>query len=116
MSDDYTDTDHHRVMVLAELARSELDGTAEPATIKIGPFTAYVLVGLIQLACRHPELHDAQLRAAHRVADPLTTLFGPPLREEIEKGWDPVQDRCTACGSTTEEPHEPTCTIAYPIL
>lgn len=109
MTDESTTTDHHRAMALAELARAELAGQAELATVRIGPFTAYVLVGLIQLACRHPELPDSQLRAAHCVADPLIAMFAGPLREAAEAGWDREQDRCCWCGSKEAEPHEPAC-------
>lgn len=90
MSEDEFDTiDREAVQMLAMLLRAEHDGTANPALLKLGPYTAYVLIGAIQLACRHPEmdrLTDKHLRA---VVDQLTPLFAPfpALAESVRRGW-----------------------------
>lgn len=77
---------------LAELFEAELAGTAEKAEIRIGPFSAFVLIGLIQFAWRHPGLSPRHKQIAHDIVDQLATLFGPPLDAAIELGWDTTRD------------------------
>ncbi len=80
------------LQVLAELEQS---GQAEQATIRLGPFSAYTLIGLLQLCARHPDIAAdlSHMALLHRIVDPLTGLFRGVLAESIALGWDPEQDR-----------------------
>jgi hypothetical protein len=80
------------LQLLAELERS---GQAEQATIRIGRFSAYTLIGLLQLCARHPQVagDPENMALLHSVVDPLAGLFKGVLAESIEMGWDPEEDR-----------------------
>jgi hypothetical protein len=77
---------------LAQLYKAEQAGTAAPAEIRIGPFTAFNLLAVIQLAWRHPNLTPDQRQICEQIGRPLQVLFGPPLAEALERGWDVDQD------------------------
>lgn len=81
------------VKAIAELAQLEQSGDYEPAPVLLGPFTAYILIGVLQLAWRHPELSATHKQIIESIARPLSKLFGPPLSDSIELGWDPAYDQ-----------------------
>lgn len=81
------------IEALAELARIEKSGDYEPAPVLLGPFTAYTLIGVLQLAWRHPDLSPRHKQMIEDIARPLSKLFGPPLSESIELGWNPDYDQ-----------------------
>lgn len=80
------------VEALTALAQAEKDGTAEKLPVHLGPFTAFVLIGALQLAWRHPDMNDLHKEMIEAVARPLQDRFGPPLWAELERGWDVTQD------------------------
>lgn len=77
---------------LVALAIAERDGLYEPAVVKLGPYTAFTLIGLLQLTWRHPDLTRQHRQMIEEIARPLQRLFGPPLDAALEQGWDRGQD------------------------
>jgi hypothetical protein len=75
------------IAAIAELARLEQSGNYERAPILIGPFSAYILIAVLQLAWRHPDLSDTHKSIIEQIAKQLQPLFGPPLDASIELGW-----------------------------
>lgn len=83
---------HDIAPLLAELARAELDGTADPSQVMIGPYSAFVMISALQLAWRHPDLPDHMRDTIEATARQFQVLFGEPLAGYIELGWDISQD------------------------
>lgn len=76
------------VLAIERLAIEELRGTLNHMVI--GPFTAFCVISAIQLACRHPDVCNTDVgRTVRKLADQLTLMFEPPVRDLIAKGWDP---------------------------
>jgi len=90
-----TDDDGRDPAVIAWLLRlAEMEKTGEKTSIRLVPMSAYMLIGWIQLACRHPSMGDNLRRLGHQVVDQLAPLFaGTPGEDTIRKGWDPKHDR-----------------------
>lgn len=84
------DTDLQWVHRLAHLEKA-----GERTELHIGPFTAWTLIGMIQLAARHPNFEGSPLmEIAHGFVDQFAPLFaGTPGEALIAKGWDPDFDR-----------------------
>ena len=78
--------------LLADLARAELDGTAESAPVMIGPYSAFVMVAALQLAWRHPDLLGQMKDTIEQTGRQFQALFGEPLAGYLELGWDISQD------------------------
>lgn len=87
-----TPEDDQVLAALADLLRAERAGVAEPAVIRVGPFTAFNLLAVIQLAWRHPSLTPDQRQICEQIGRPLQVLFGPPLAAALERGWDVDED------------------------
>jgi hypothetical protein len=77
---------------LLQLGVMERDGTVPPCTIHLGPFTAYSLVALLQLAWRHPDLTPRQKQMAEDIGRNLQQAFREPLWSALQAGWDTGQD------------------------
>jgi len=78
------------VRVLLEL---EQEGTS--TTAKIGPWSAFMLIGLVQLALRHPDVAGSAglTRVGHGFIDQCTVLFAnTPGEEIIRRGFLPQYD------------------------
>lgn len=76
-------------------AAAEL-ATCEPIGVMFLPASAFHLVGLLQLALRHPRISDASRAAAHLfVLAAYDDWFRdcPTVRAIIERGNDPQEDR-----------------------
>jgi len=70
-----------------------LDAAGERTTIAIGPYSAFSLICLLQLATRHPQVSPMIKRAALSVARQLYPLFeGTAGEEMIKKGEHPEWD------------------------
>lgn len=68
---------------------------AQPLEMAILPFRAFVLVGQIQLALRHPENRGPSAEIARDMAVRLQALLGqidPAIAEALEHGWHPEFD------------------------
>lgn len=80
--------------VLAWLKKlNELEAAGERTTVTLGPFTAWTLIGALQLATRHPEM-DVRVREIIRdfcrQFEPLSA--GTPGEEAIKRGYHPEFD------------------------
>lgn len=80
------------VEYMVTLAESERAG--EKATIVIGPFAAMIIIGLIQLSTRHPDMEKRSKDIARDFIRQLEPLFVGTLGEEIiRRGGHPEFDK-----------------------
>lgn len=78
------------VMSLADIER---DPDYDPFSIRIGPFSTIVMVGMMQLAMRHPDLVERHKDIARQIIDQIAVLFaGTPGEVLIARGWAPGAD------------------------
>ena len=77
----------HDLDLVIALAAEERKGVRHH--VAIGPFTAFCVIGALQLAWRHPDLSDGATSTAIRgLGEQLTTLFDPTTQALLVKGWD----------------------------
>jgi len=70
-----------------------LERGGERTTLVIGPWTAFILIGVVQLAMRHPRLPPDQRRVAAEWIAQVRTLFdGTPGEAIIAVGDRPEND------------------------
>lgn len=81
------DLEHIKQLALAEQA-------GERHSIPIGPFTAFSLIGMLQLVTRHPDLGAGQLKIAQSIIDDLAKGFAhnPEIADLIRRSNDPAHD------------------------
>lgn len=81
------DLEHIKRLAVAEQA-------GERHSVPIGPFTAFSLIGMLQLVTRHPDLGAGQLKIAQSVIDDLAKGFAhdPAITDLIRRGNDPAND------------------------
>ena len=92
-----------------ELARIEQDPDHQKATIVMGPFTAFTLIGTLQLAMRHPDFSAAQAGLIRDVIGQLRPLFaGTPGEVLLRMGDEPAFDVPRGC-RYPGGPHAPEC-------
>lgn len=60
--------------------------------IVIGPFTAFVAVGALQLAWRHPQMNGRTGATIRDLGEQLSVLLGPEVQVLLAKGWDRAHD------------------------
>lgn len=77
---------------LLEFARAEQAGQAEELTVTMGPYTAFTLIGLLQLVWRHPDLSPQMRQVIEKIARLLQGRFGTDIQAEIELGWNTACD------------------------
>jgi len=71
----------------------ELERRGERTPLYIGPFTAYELISMLQLALRHPHIVGAQRVRIETLARTLVDAwFRGELRDFLERGFDPAHD------------------------
>lgn len=71
----------------------ELEKSGERTTITLGPFSAFTLIGLLQLATRHPEMSPSIRKTAQDIYRQLYPLFKGTRGEEVlYKGEHPEWD------------------------
>jgi hypothetical protein len=92
---------------LEQIARSL--NSAKPIEAHLTPYRAYTLVGLLQLALRHPLMQDGRPSAqiAREMAIGLTGELGkidPLIARSLEAGWDESNDMTDAEATTLYEP------------
>jgi len=76
------------------MAKSERDGTAQNALISLGPWTAWTVLGAIDLALRHPHVPVVIKEQLGEIREQLSVLFdGTPGEEALRQGADPANDR-----------------------
>lgn len=79
------------------------------AEITLGPATAFVLVGALQLALRHPEFSPSQSSMVNSIIDQLRPLFaGTPGADLLKLGDEPAFDIPRDC-QYPAGPHSPAC-------
>jgi len=89
------ETDDDAIAVIKDLHNAELAGERGPITL--GPFTAFVLIGLLQLTLRHPHVEGNNRAVAEMIIGQLKTWFeGTPTESLLAMGDDPVLDRVQA--------------------
>jgi len=83
---------------IAELVADmrQLDG--RPFTVQIGAFAAYALLGVIQLAWRHPGLSEMEkdliLRVGEQLEQGITSAGASELiQATMAMGWNVAHDR-----------------------
>lgn len=72
----------------------QLERAGERAPLVVGPYTAFTLVGAIQLATRHPGLSDYMTRLLTEFGDQIIRGYfaGTPGEALLLAGWDPSHD------------------------
>jgi hypothetical protein len=102
-------TEAEAVEYIAKLARLEREPGSDRAYIRLGPFTAFTLIGALQLATRHPEMSQSQRDLIGAVIDQLRPLFaGTPGEALLELGDNPAFDIERECQHPFG-PHSPKC-------
>lgn len=90
--DDLDDDEKVGVAYMLKLAEAEQAG--ERATVVIGPFAAMNIIGLLQLATRHPDMPVRQKQIARDFVHQLEPLFAGTYGETIiRQGGHPEFDR-----------------------
>lgn len=83
--------DENAVIYLANLARMEDEG--ETAELHVGPYTIFLMISCIQVACRHPMIPGELVAQMRDMGEQLGQLFtGTPGESLIVKGWDLDED------------------------
>ena len=81
------------VAYLVEMGTAEREGRARMMMLEIGPYTAFVLIGALQLATRHPAMKDDQRGQIQAIIDQLKIPFqGTPAMTILNLGDDPAND------------------------
>jgi hypothetical protein len=72
----------------------DLEMAGERTEVRIGPFTAITIIGLLQLSTRHPEMSRRMKDAARDFIRQMEPLFtGTPGEEIIRRGNHPEFDK-----------------------
>jgi len=75
------------------IAESERDGTADRATLCVGPFTAFCMIAALQVAVRHPVVSGSMKTTLRSIVDQLKPWFdGTPVEEALRRGDHPEWD------------------------
>ena len=94
-ADDWTAEERLRAQLMAEEIKS-LRGRG-PIQVKVDQFAAFQLVGVLQLAWRHPQLSDMQRETIEDFGRQLQAAFDgsavPQLALTLEQGWHREYDR-----------------------
>lgn len=97
------------VAYVAELTKIEQTPGHDRATVKMGPLTAFTVIGALQLATRHPEFPPAQAARVNAVIADLKRLFaGTPGEVLLGLGDEPAFDVPSGC-RYPDGPHAPEC-------
>jgi hypothetical protein len=91
------------------LYRIEQDPGHDQATVLMGPFTAFTVIGALQLAMRNPDFSAEQARLVQGFIDQLKPLFAGTAGELLlGLGDEPAFDVPAGC-RYPEGPHDPAC-------
>lgn len=72
----------------------ELEKAGERTTLVIGPFAAFLLIGVLQFGTRDPNMSGYQREVLRGLARQLEPLFtGTPVEESIRQGYHPEFDK-----------------------
>jgi hypothetical protein len=80
---------------IAHAMAAEIAEHREMLTLVLTPLTAVRLVGLLQLALRHPQVDEGNRRTAAWVIGHVSEFFAdaPTVLEVFRRGNDPEEDR-----------------------
>jgi hypothetical protein len=78
------------IEVIRELIELEQNGAR--STVSIGPFTSYLLVGVIQAATRGDMVTGRQRQVLRNIGEQLAGQFGGLAAELLARGWSPEFD------------------------
>lgn len=78
-----------RLDMLVEWISTEGDA---PILVRIPRQSALAIVGLVQLATRHPEISASMDEIAHEFVDAVVEQVPPCVAEVMELGWEPAED------------------------
>ena len=74
--------------------------SAQPFTLELDPFTAFTIVGLMQLALRHPLMESGEgAEVARELGRQIQTSLGDidtTIFDALEWGWNPELDMTEA--------------------
>jgi hypothetical protein len=102
-------TEAEAIEYVASIARLEREPGRDRAFIRVGPFTAFTIIGALQLATRHPEMSQSQRDLIGAVIDQLRPLFaGAPGEHLLRLGDEPAYDVERECKHPFG-PHSPKC-------
>jgi hypothetical protein len=72
----------------------DLEAAGERTTLALGPWTAFVMIGALQLATRHPQMTPDHRALIGQVIDGLRPWFdGTPGEALLRLGDDPAYDQ-----------------------
>jgi hypothetical protein len=77
------------VGLIAELIEAESAGQAEPFMLALPPYSAFLLISLLQLAWRHPDLSEHIRDFAETAGRGIQEgrFLGTPYYDLLERGW-----------------------------
>lgn len=85
-------SDDEKITYMALLRELEIEG--DRMEVAIGPYTAMLVIGALQLATRHPDLGAFARGELENLVRSIEPWFeGTPGAEIIQAGFDPSQDR-----------------------
>lgn len=87
-----TDTEQQFLDLVTGLAKLEQDGRFTPIQLDLGPYSAFVLVGSLQLAWRHHAQGGRMREIIEYIARRVQDGFPPEYAELLEAGWDTSGD------------------------
>lgn len=77
---------------IGRLILLEQSGEGGKVTIHLGPYSAFVLVGALQLAWRHPQHSPKMKQVIEDIARQVQAGFAPEYQELLDAGWDTSRD------------------------
>lgn len=102
-------TEAGAIEYIKNLALLEQEPDHQKAVIHLGPWSAFILVGALQLATRHPEMSPGQRELIGQIIDQLRPLFAGTSGEQLLRlGDDPAKDIDRGCQHPFG-PHSPEC-------
>jgi hypothetical protein len=77
---------------MTRLINDEADGAR--TTLTIGPYAAFVMLGALQLAWRHPYMNGSTADIIRGIGGQLQAIYAhePALSALLDKGWDRKHD------------------------
>jgi hypothetical protein len=91
-------SDLEAVEYIKSLYDLEQDPACLKAAVNLGPWSAFVMIGALQLATRHPEMSETQRELIQSIIDQLRPLFtGTDGEQLLQLGNDPAYDIDRAC-------------------
>jgi hypothetical protein len=88
------ESQEQHLAAVRDLALMEMnDPENNKGTFQLGPFTAFTLVGLLQLTSRHPGLNRTQRNLVKQIIDQIIASFeGHPAHAVLLLGNNPDND------------------------